>query len=187
MHEEAGLQPTRSFHFGSVEPEGRGRQLGLLDDVLVVGDDAGAAGDADPAAFGVAVARRHPVEDVLRQLGQQPGFGDGGDRPRLLGEEDVGGGGVALLDQGRGEVGGFGEADLDVAVGFGLVAVDGGADRGRDPARVEGDPFDFRLVRAAAAVFGAEAAAGEEDGGEDEQGGEQPLGLRRGWIIREAG
>ena len=178
LHGRGGGAPTDPvLPLRRRQPEGRGRQFGLLDDVFVVGDHPGAAGDPDPATFGVAVARRHQVEDVLRQLGQQPGFGDGGDRPWLLGEEDVGWGGVALLDQGRGEVGGFGEADLDVAVGFGLVAVDGGADRGRDPARVEGDPFGFRLVRAAAAVFGAEAAAGEDDGGEDEQGGEQPRGM----------
>src|SRR6476646_7959467 len=70
------------------------------------------------------------------------------------------------------------EADLDVAVGFGLVAVDGGADRGRYPSRVERDPFGAGVVGAAAAVFGAEAATCENNRGrEDRQRGEQPLRL----------
>ena len=94
-------------------------------------------------------------------LASRPAVGDRADRARLLGEEDVGGGVVALLDQGRGEVGGVAVADLDVAVGLGLVHVDRAADRRRDPARVEGDPLGGRLGRPAPGVLGGGAAGAE--------------------------
>src|SRR6476646_7959466 len=61
------------------------------------------------------------------------------------------------------------EANRDVKVRFGLVAVDGGADRGRYPSRVERDPFGAGVVGAAAAVFGAEAATCENNRGREDR------------------
>ena len=137
--------------------------------VIAVGECARAPRDPDPAILRVAELWRDTVEDVLRQVGQQPLLGDRADRPGLLGEEHVGGGVRPLLHQRRGEVAGLGEAHLHVAVGGLLVDVDRAADRGGDPAGIQRDSLGLGLGRTASGVLGGGTAGAESQARERKQ------------------
>ena len=84
----------------------------------VVDDDTGATAHAGPGAVGGDVGRRDVGRDALGQRGQQPLGRDGAQGAGVLGEEDLGGGGVALLEQLRRELGAVAEPGLDRDAGL---------------------------------------------------------------------
>ena len=105
-------EPALPVRVGEVED--RRRQVGLGQVAGVVGDDASPTADARPRAVRRPVAGIDEGEDVIGEL-RQPVLGR--ERPEgagVLGEEDVGGAVVALLEDRRGELGGAAVADLDV-------------------------------------------------------------------------
>ena len=79
------------------EVEDRGRQFVGGDQVGVVDHDGLARGDSDPVPGRRAVPRGDFVEGRGIDLGEQFVAGEQFQRRRVLGEEDVGGGGVSLL------------------------------------------------------------------------------------------
>ena len=87
----AGAPPQRPFHAGCCEVHHGLRQLIGLQLGLVVDEDGAARGDAGPLAGGRTVLRRNLIEGVGIEVGEEPGFLDGGHRGGVLGQEDIGG------------------------------------------------------------------------------------------------
>jgi hypothetical protein len=94
-----------------------------------VRDHASAAREPDPGAVDGAEARVHPVELGRLQWLERTGLADRAQRPGVLGQEDVGAGPVALLEERCGQLGAACVARLDANPGLRAEAVEKRADQ----------------------------------------------------------
>ena len=94
----AGAAAQRPFHAGSASSAIVFGSLSSVELGLVVGKNGGAGGNAGPVAVGRADIRPAPIEVVLRQRREQAGMVDQHHRRRILGEEHVGRGVGAFLE-----------------------------------------------------------------------------------------
>ncbi|OJU34004.1 MAG: hypothetical protein BGN94_08660 [Rhizobiales bacterium 68-8] len=129
--------------FGGEAEDGSG-ELALRHHRLVVGDDARAQAGADPGPVLRRVDRRHLLQRVVVQRGEHGAVGERDERRALLGIEDVGGRGVALLDELVGELAAAALADVHPDAGRAAEDVDQRARRLLVLAIVEGERLACR-------------------------------------------
>ena len=110
------------FRLGEVED--RGRQFAGRDQVRVVDHHGLARRDSDPVPGRRAVLRGHFVQGRGIDLGEQFLAGQQFQRRRVLGQDDVGGGGVSLLLDLAGEPLVLAVADLDLGAVLLFEALD---------------------------------------------------------------
>ena len=119
-----GAIASLPFHCGLGEVEDRGRQFAARDELRVVDHRRLARGDTDPVPGRRAVAGGHLVQRRRIDLGEQSLADEQIQRRRVLGQEDVGGGGRPLLLDLAGEALVLAVADLHLGAVLLLEALD---------------------------------------------------------------